>query len=30
MEAIRNEKNEIVSYRQEQPDGEVKIRDKHG
>ncbi len=30
MTPIRNEKHEIIGYRQEQPDGQVKIRDKHG
>ena len=29
MTPIRNEKHEIIGYRQEQPDGQVKIRDKH-
>jgi hypothetical protein len=30
MTPIRNEKHEIIGYRQEQPDGQVKIRNKHG
>ena len=30
MTPIRNEKHEIVGYRQEQPHGQVKVRDKHG
>ena len=30
MTPIRNEKQEIIGYRQEQPDDRVKIRDKHG
>jgi hypothetical protein len=30
MTPIRNEKQEIIAYRHEQPDGQVKIRDKHG
>ncbi len=30
MEAIRNKRHEIIGYRQEHPDGQVKIRDKHG
>lgn len=30
MTPIRNEKQEIIGYRQKQPDGQVKIRDKHG
>jgi hypothetical protein len=27
---IRIEKHEIIGYRQEKPDGQFKIRDKHG
>jgi len=30
MTPIRNEKQEIIGYRQEQPGGQVKIRNKHG
>ena len=30
MTPIRNEKQEIIGYRQEQSDGPVKSRDKHG
>jgi hypothetical protein len=30
MTPIRNEKHEIIDYRQEQSDGQVKIRDKGG
>ena len=30
MTLIRNEKHEIIGYRQEQPDAQIKIRDKHG
>ena len=30
MTPIRNEKREIIGYHQDQPDGRVSIRDKHG
>lgn len=30
MTPIRNEKQQIIGYRQEQPEGQVKVRDKHG
>ena len=30
MTPIRNEKHETIAYRQDQPEGQVKIRDKHG
>ena len=30
MTPIRNEKNDGIGYRQEQPGGQVKIRDEHG
>ena len=30
MKAIRNERQEIIGYRQEQQDGRVNVRTKHG